>query len=560
MRMISTAILSLLIFLVYLYVGMPTINYGFWGLPFGLFLALLPLSAAAKANQAKGLFNVLNGTMVVLVIYMFILPIFTTWSAFHASKYRDLIGEVQTGNNFSEDVAPVSVERIRIVDQAVAMRLGDKVIGSKPALGSQTVIGDFNIQRVGNDLYWVAPLLHSGLMKWLNNREGTPGYVMVSATNERDVRLVQEVDGKPVRIKYQPGAYGFDDLTRHIYLNGYMTTGFTDYTLEIDDDGHPFWVITLYDKTIGFAGEDAKGVLTVNTETGEIKEYSINDAPQWLDRIQPEWFVTTQLNDWGEFVHGFINLSNLEKLTTTPGTSLVYGEDDRAYWYTGLSSVGSDEGTVGFVLVDTRTKETKWYKQVGATEQAAQASASGKVQEKGYYSSHPVTYNINGVPTYVVPLKDRAGLIKMIAMVSVQDYSIVGVGNNLQESLRAYRNSLNSSGNAVSPSSGSKRYEIKGIVARVSPDVNNGNTNYYIIIEGDNSKIYVGSSSISAEFPLTQAGDSVMIICDDKRADLIDAIGFDNYQIGLEASVADENIDIDELLKETEVIEIKKED
>jgi hypothetical protein len=48
----------------------------------------------------------------------------------------------------------------------------------------------------------VAPLLHSVFFKWFNNQEGTAGY-MVSATNERDVRLVQNVAGKAIKIKYQ---------------------------------------------------------------------------------------------------------------------------------------------------------------------------------------------------------------------------------------------------------------------------------------------------------------------------------------------------------------------
>ena len=34
--------------------------------------------------------------------------------------------------------------------------------------------------------------------KWLNNKEGTTGYVMVSATNERDVKLIQNVEGKDI--------------------------------------------------------------------------------------------------------------------------------------------------------------------------------------------------------------------------------------------------------------------------------------------------------------------------------------------------------------------------
>jgi hypothetical protein len=46
----------------------------------------------------------------------------------------------------------------------------------------------------------------------------------------------------------------------------------------------------------------------------------------------------------------------------------------------GLTSVGKEESAVGFVLVDTRTKEATFINKV--TEYAAQSSAQGKVQER----------------------------------------------------------------------------------------------------------------------------------------------------------------------------------
>jgi hypothetical protein len=51
------------------------------------------------------------------------------------------------------------------------------------------------------------------------------------------------------------------------------------------------------------------------------------------------------------------------------------------------------------VLVDTRTKEATFINKVNATEYAAQSSAQGKVQEKGYEASLPIPYNINSIPT-----------------------------------------------------------------------------------------------------------------------------------------------------------------
>ncbi|MEG0952026.1 MAG: hypothetical protein RSE96_08885, partial [Niameybacter sp.] len=87
-------------------------------------------------------------------------------------------------------------------------------------------------------------------------------------------RFVQELDGKPVKIVYQPDAYLHQDLARHVYLNGHTNVGLTDFTFEIDDNGVPFWVVSLYEHTIGFGGSDAVGVATVNASTGEVASYT----------------------------------------------------------------------------------------------------------------------------------------------------------------------------------------------------------------------------------------------------------------------------------------------
>ena len=435
------------------------------------------------------------------------------------------------GENLSNHMVPISLEKIRVVDQALAQQLGDKVLGSQPALGSQVTLGTFSIQKVNDELYWVAPLLHSGFFKWLSNREGSSGYVMVNATNERDVKLVQQLNGKDVKIKYQPAAYFFDKLDRYVYFKGNMFVGLTDYTFEIDDEGTPYWVISTYKKKVGFGGEDATGVVVLNAQTGAIQHYGISNAPAWIDRIQPAAFVEKQLNDWGNYVKGYWNFSNENKLQITEQVTLVYGEDNRAYWYTGLTSIGSDESTVGFVLVDTRTKKAVWYKQSGATEFAAQNSAKGKVQEKGYYTSAPIPYNINNIPTYVMTLKDNGGLVKMYAMVAIEDYTVVGVGNNLRETLMAYKNAFNSTGGKISAKSKSERNELNAVITRINGDTKNGNTFYYFTLCGITS-IFIGSSQVSSEFPITAIGDSVTVTFDNDNQDLIDVTTFENKSVG----------------------------
>lgn len=533
MKIIWSIAISFLVLAIGLFFGFPVWNYGFYGVPVVL---LLSLSAGygfmAVLQKDKGK---LSWPMVVvsgsLLLYMTIFAFVVSTPVWNASVYRQLVGNVVDGREFSQQIAPISIEKIRVVDYELAALLGDKVLGSQPALGSQVVLGQFNIQKVNNELYWVAPLLHSGFFKWLQNGSGTPGYVMVSATNERDVRLVQQASSGEVRIKYQPNGFLGDYLHRHIYFSGVLTDGLDDFTFEIDDDGVPYWVVTLYRPKVGFGGKDAIGIVTVHAQTGEVARYGIEEAPDWVDRIQPESFVYEQLNNWGDYVHGFFNFSNLDRLQTTEGLLLVYGDDNRSYWYTGMTSVGSDESTVGFVLVDTRTKESVFYKQSGATEYAAQKSAMGKVQEKRYMASQPIPYNINGIPSYIMTLKDAGGLVKMYAMVAIQDYTIVGVGNSLRETLISFKNAFNMSGGRIDPASQSIRESIRDVVVRFSPDVKNGNSYYYFLLNSMPGKLFVGTSQVSNELPLTGAGDSVQVSFDDLTQELIDVTTFDNLSV-----------------------------
>jgi hypothetical protein len=538
-NIVSISLFIILTILVF-YLGMPTINYGFVGFPIVLLflsifwivistgLQISPDNKQVKIAKRPSKFVVYF--MLAVLAYLVVTPILTSLPIFRTVAYQTMIGKVADGNKISNHIAPISIDEIRVVDEDLAHLLGEKVLGTQPALGSQVELGEFCIQKVNNDLYWVAPLLHSGFFKWMNNRSGSAGYVMISATNERDVKLVQNIGGSPVKIKYQPKAYFQSNIKRLLYLNGYATVGLEDFSFEIDDAGMPFWVVTTFKKEIGFSGNEATGIVLINAQTGQMKEYSIATTPKWVDRIQPINFIEEQLNDWGEYVQGYWNFSNENKLQITEGLTLVYGDDNRSYWYTGLTSVGKDESAVGFVLVDTRTKEATFYKQGGATEYAAQSSAQGKVQEKGYQASLPIPYNINNIPTYVMTLKDKGGLVKMFAMVAISDYTIVGVGNTMREAFTSYKNVYNMSDNKVNPNSVSNRKVLKTIITRIQNDVKNGNSFYYFKVK-DYPNIFVGSSQISNELPVTMIGDSVSISFDIDTEAVIDVSSFKNLDL-----------------------------
>lgn len=540
-KSIAVILILLVIAFLFFYFGMPVISYGFVQLPIMLFILVSVAITLMLDSQTVGkkvtiklskAHKFLFGAAALILLYITIIPLFTTAPMFHSKSYREMVGKVHDGKDMANHIAPISINKVRVVDESLAHLLGEKILGSDPALGSKSELGEFSIQQVNNELYWVAPLLHSGFFKWMKNTAGTEGYVMVSATNERDVKLIQNINGQDLKLKFQPGAYFGTDVERHLYFNGYATTGLFDYNFEIDDNGIPYWIVTKYRKEVGFSGNDAYGIVVVNAQTGDIQEYGIDNAPKWVDRIQPLEFVADQLNDWGEYVHGYWNFSNENKLMITEtDLTLVYGEDGKSYWYTGVSSVGKEESAVGFMLVDTRTKEATLYQQSGATEYAGQRSAEGKVQEKGYNASLPIPYNINNIPTYVMTLKDDGGLVKMYAMVAISDYTIVGVGNTMRETLMAYKSVYNMAGNKMNPGSQTSRKMLSTVITRIQSDIKNGNSFYYFTVT-DYPKIFIGSSQISNELPVTIAGDSVKISFDVDTEEVVDVSSFDNLKLG----------------------------
>lgn len=535
-RFLRTYGLSLIIVGIYAIIQLPVLRLDFTSLfsTLAIFFVLAGVLDMMfdKGEQTSKLAKTNFSIAIVLVIYIIVVPFITSSPILHSKAYRNLLGEVKE-SNFNKDVSPVSVNEIRLVDEEMAMKLGDKKLGEVPAIGSVSKLGKFHIQSIDGELYWVAPLVHRDLIKWVTNMSGTNGYVMVSATDPQDIRLVQEVDGKPIKIVYQPDAYLHQDLKRHMYLNGYVNVGMTDFTLEIDDKGKPYWVVTLYENAIGYEGKNAKGIATVDAQTGAVKSYDINNAPKWIDRIQPQEFITDQINDWGTYVNGFLNsvISEKDVLVATEGTSLVYGDDGKSYWYTGITSAGADDSTIGFMLVDTRTKEAKLYRQPGATETAAMVSATGKVQEKNYEATFPVMYNILGKPIYVMSLKDKAGLVKMVAFVSVEDFNIVGIGDTTEEAYKNYKEQLKSKGNNIEVENETNKESKTGIIQRINSDVVDGNTSYYFTVDTLKDSIFVVSSKVSNEVPLTKEGDSVKIGYEKGQSGSIDVTDFDNLSM-----------------------------
>ncbi len=457
---------------------------------------------------------------------------------FNVSAYRDQMPDYRIGD-FSSEVQAIDTNQIPIVDKALATKIAEKKLGEKPSLGSQVVLGEPTIQTVNDELVWVVPLQHSGFFKWLTNMSGTPGYIVVSATNSQDVEYVDNY-----KIKYQPNAYLLSDLTFHTRYTAAPFTGVTDYSFELDDSGRPHWVITTYKYTRGFALPEATGAIVMDAETGKSVKYKLEDVPSWVDRVQPEEFIVAQINNKGRYVHGVFNWADKDKYRTSDGEIIVYN-NGRCYLFTGLTSVGSDESAIGFVMVDMVTKEPIMYQLAGATEEAAQRSAEGKVQQYGYYASFPLIINFDGTPTYFMTLKDIDGLIKHYAYVSVKDFLVVGVGESMQDAKLNYEKALRQNPSSSTITDSTNTAEIQGTVYRINQEIVAGETVYRFILSEQKDMVFEAQGSISEMLSLTREGDTVKLIYRDSQYPIKELVSFENIGFAQIAQYTGDMLEVD---------------
>ncbi len=473
--------------------------------------------------------GIVAGVLLCIGIVVLVCSLFSNSAIFNSNKYYKQLGTVEE-KEYKEEVSPLDLSQVPYINEDYAKILGNKVLGEKPDLGSTATIGDFNMQEVDGNLVLVAPLEHKGLFKYMKYKEGTPGYVIVSATNAEDVRLVTSLNGDDIKLRYQTEAYFGDDLIRHVISSGYNKEGITECTFELNDEGYPYWVITTYKNTIGLCRPEATGVIVVDPQTGDIEKYSVKEAPEWVDIIQPKSFVSAQIKNWGKYVKGAFNFSDEGKLKTTEGMDTIYNNGE-CYYYTGITSYGSDDSTNGFILVNTRTKETVKYNLRGANENAAQASAEGEVQNLEYTASFPLPVNIDGVPSYFMALKDKTGYVKKFAFVNVEHAQFVGIGDNIAEAKRAYVTKVQSNGNKMEFTDDAYTDTKEGIVSRISFTLVDGTSTMYLFTLDNDDKIYEVSPSVSSEVILTKPGDKIKIEYVDDNNGGVSIISFYNPNV-----------------------------
>lgn len=466
-------------------------------------------------NEGKAkTFKVLSAIPVVIAL-VGVLGGVASLSLFpgNAEKYATVLET--TTEDFASDIPEVDYSQIPVIDRDSAILLGDREMGSIPEYVSQFEISSIYSQINYKDApVRVSPLVYADLFKWFTNREsGIPAYSLVNMTTQ-DAEIVRLDDSPIYYSESEPLARNID---RYVQLK-YPFYMFDQKSFEIDDDGHPWWICPVQTRTIGlFGGTDIERVVMVDATTGECQDLAIEEVPQWVDHAYPTDLLIEQYNWSGAYKDGWLNswLGQRNVVQTTPGTDGMPGynyiaKDDDVWVYTGVTSATADNSIVGFVLINQRTAESHFYSVSGATEASAMESAEGQVQNLRYQATFPLLINVGGQPTYFMALKDNAGLVKQFAMLDIQRYQNVAVGDTVAGCQEAYEALLATNGVQLQGSA-ADTVGVKtatGTIVRITDAVMDGNTHFYVQLDGS-GEVYDFALPNMLDIVTYQVGDAI---------------------------------------------------
>jgi hypothetical protein len=361
-------------------------------------------------------------------------------------------------------------------------------------------VNEGTFQSINNHIYWIFAPRPTG---WRNSNKVdgiVPFYMKVDAEdpNQAAVAVMKDDQGGRIAIRYSPAGYYSHDLERYVW-NKYHSKVRNDATLEIDDQGRPFYTLSKDRLTLNHQSTLPATLLLVNAQTGQIEEKKLTEVPDWVDRVYSQDTVKDMVGWWGEWANATWQISeqsaNRYKVSGDP--VLVYARGGHPSFQVILTSYNSDTSASYLMMVDARTGKADSFQIPNLTLSSVASNAITKsAAQKGknkLVPSHLVLYSVYGQLTWASPLEaeeDDHHIYQGMALVSATDPngSTVVIGTSKASALEQYRQMVaRGQGTNVNPESGGNFKTMAGTVQYVNAIVENGNTVFYFGLAEDKS-------------------------------------------------------------------------
>lgn len=461
-----------------------------------------------NTNRLMTVGVVFSAIVVTVVMIIFFL---CGAKLFNAKAYANQL-KINTGNSedlntiFDNEKGDVLLPRI---DKELAFRLAEARLeeyGSQYSI-DEDVFTLISINRNDTtELIRVTPLEYATSFVALSRgSKGTVGYIEVNVITQ-EAKLVTYPDGEG--LKYMPSGIFAYDLDRHIRIH-YPSLMYKDKYFEIDNDGNPYWIVPTIKKEIGiFNGDAPKGVLVVDPRTGEMNHYDLfsQDLPDWLQRAVDENVVATQANNALTYKNGFWNkiFAKKEVFQLSDGYN-YFIKDGNTYYVSCITSPNlNDQTSIGFLIINLKTKECTRYASPGITEMRAREIAQNdeRVKAQALDSTWPILVTYHKVPTYFVVLKNEV-LSQKFVLINVDDGTLVAMGNTIEEARQEYETLLANRG-IVNP-------EVNKTATVTVARIRDLGDKIQFMVEGNEEIYYEVDVTLSLVARFLQVGDTITI-------------------------------------------------
>ncbi|WP_164670073.1 DNA-binding protein [Virgibacillus doumboii] len=433
----------------------------------GIFL-LYGMTSAKFPKKARGTYETSLGLIIILAVLsvptILVLGVLTLDDSYESIAKED----VKEAKPMDKEATPIAVS------PEFARNKMQKSMGVVPNTQFYD-LGKLQVQKIDGEIVFVAPLEFTGFWKYFRGKE-TEGYFTISATN---------VNAQPEffesKMRYTNSSYLNHNVQRTIYgaYPNYIQSG--EAQIEVDEDGKPWYVQTLY-QPIGLTNKPDMSdlhVAVVDPVTSEVNLYETNEAPDFIDGSISSEIASDENEYFGKYVHGWLNSIFGKKDVKIPNESgtetsvtPIFNEQGDMYYFTDMASPKENiDSALGYTLINARTGELTYYngkKNNGIMDsKGAKEIVNKQFPEKNWNGSMPILYNIDGNPTWVVNVLDPNGLFKRYAYIKADDADFAVFGDTARETLEAYRLQLAQNPSNVEATGESNLKTVQGEVNRV---------------------------------------------------------------------------------------------
>ncbi|RCW71905.1 APC family permease [Saliterribacillus persicus] len=376
--------------------------------------------------------------------------------------------------------------------------------------------GKLQVQKIGDDIVFVAPVEFADFWKYLRG-DTTAGYFTISATNTNAQPNFNESE-----MLYTNSSYFNKNIKRVIYdqYPHYIQSG--DAQIEVDEDGKPWYVQTVYRPLHVTNKPDLSDlkVVVIDPEASDMTMYNVEEAPDFIEGSISSEMATTENNYFGKYINGWLNSVFGKRDVKIPnesgsesGVTPIFDESGEMYYFTDMTSPKENiDSALGYTLINSRTGELTYYNgeinNAIMDSEGANQIVNKEFPEKNWEGYMPVLYNIDGHPTWVVNVLDPNGLFKHYAYIKANDSDFVVFGDTANETLDAYRMALLQNPGNISATGYTQTTEASGTIQRVLvTSTDEGQIVQYLLEE--DSTIYVVNASKAPYAIFLQSGDEI---------------------------------------------------